>query len=354
MKQLVIPATIVILSLLSILTLSSIAPTFAPRQLIFFIIGFVVFFSVSKISFSHFEKLGVLAYVLTNALLVITLILAPVTKGSTRWIDIGGVFSIQPSQLAIPATALFLIYLFKNKPLTELKNIFLFLFWNILPALLIFMEPDLGTTLVFLASTFVILYMSKTKFSHITLLVSLGIVFVALTWIFFLKPYQKERITSFIQPHDTQGTSYNARQSLIAVGSGGFIGRGLGQGVQSHLRFLPERQTDFIFASFTEEFGFVGATVVLSLYLILITTVLRTAQETKNNGEKLFCYVTACMTILQSSVNIGMNIGLIPITGITLPFMSYGGSSILTLLGMYGIIQSIRINQKMKVTLHLS
>ncbi len=353
MRQWVIPIIILVLGLLSILTLSSIAPALAPKQLIFFMIGFGIFFFVTKISFKQISNLSKVAYLFLNALLLLTLVIGDITKGSSRWIDIGGIFAIQGSQLAIPIVTIYLTTQFNKKPLTKLTNLFTFLVLTAIPGILILIEPDLGTTVVYLLSISIILFISETKKLHMIPLLAGGLVTIVIAWLFILHPYQKARITSFISPDDTQGAGYNARQSLIAVGSGQITGRGLGQGIQSHLRFLPERQTDFVFASFAEEFGFIGSILVVSLYTVLVTVTLRTAQKANSLQEQLFCYVTALMTTLQTGVNIGMNIGLLPITGITLPFMSYGGSSILTLLGMFGIVQNIRLNQKPKVTLHL-
>lgn len=353
MRLWIIPAITLIFGLLSILTLSSITPELAPRQLIFFMIGFGLFFFVSRISFKRIQQLSAFGYFGTLALLILTLIIGNVTKGSARWIDIGGIFSIQGSQLAIPTTTLFLISQLKNKPLTELKNLVVFLILTAIPGILILIEPDLGTTIIYLLSITTILLIKETKKIHMLPLLLGGLVTVIFSWLFILQPYQKARITSFISPQDTQGAGYNSRQSLIAVGSGQLTGKGLGQGIQSHLRFLPERQTDFVFASFAEEFGFVGSVLVLCLYMILITSILNTAKNAGSGAQQLFCYVTAMMTILQTGVNIGMNIGIMPITGITLPLMSYGGSSILTLMTMFGVVQSIKINQKPKITLHL-
>lgn len=353
MRLWIIPATILFLGLLSILTLSSIAPALAPRQLIFFMVGFGLFFLFSRISFKRLQNISLLGYLGTIFMLILTLIIGNVTKGSTRWIDIGGVFSIQSSQLAIPATALFLVTFFKDKPFTRLPNLLLFLLLTAIPGILILIEPDLGTTIVYLLSVGIILFLSQTKKLHMVPLLTGGVATVVIAWMFLLQPYQKSRITSFISPDDTQGAGYNARQSLIAVGSGQITGKGLGQGIQSHLRFLPERQTDFVFASFAEEFGFIGSILVIILYTTLLTTTLKTADTANSPAEQLFCYVTASMTAIQTGINIGMNVGLLPITGITLPFLSYGGSSILTLLAMFGIVQSIKKNQKPKVTLHL-
>lgn len=169
------------------------------------------------------------------------------------------------------------------------------------------------------------------------------------------KPYQKQRITSFIDSNqDIQNSSYNARQALIAAGSGQLIGRGLGQGIQSHLKFLPERQTDFIFASLAEEFGFIGSIIVVLIYLLLINLIIRVGLKSSSKPEYYFCMSTAIMTAFQVGINIGMNIGLMPITGLTLPLLSYGGSSLLSLMAMFAVVQSILINIKPKKTLHLS
>lgn len=354
MKYWLLPLVILILSLLSILTLSSIAPELAPKQLIFFMIGFGIFFLVSKIPFRRLLKLGLVFYLLNILLLIVVLVLAPITRGSARWIDVGGIFTVQPSQLAIPAASLFLINFFKNKPLTKIKNLLLFLFYTAIPGILILVEPDLGTTIVYLTSVAVILFLSETKIRHIAPLIFLGIAGIIFSWYFVLQPYQKARITSFISPSADQDASYNAQQSLIAAGSGKLTGKGLGQGIQSHLRFLPERQTDFVFASFAEEFGFIGSTLLIFLYFVLISAIISTAEKSHETTEKHFCYVVVIMTTFQLGVNIGMNIGILPITGITLPFISYGGSSILSLIMMFGVIQSIRIHQKQKVSLHLS
>lgn len=353
MRLWIIPATILVLGLLSILTLSSIAPTLAPKQLLFFMIGFCLFFLTTKVPFKRIQNWSIFFYIGTILLLILTLLIGSITKGSTRWIDVGGLFAIQGSQLAVLASSLYLVTFLKNKPLTKLKNLFLFLVLTAIPGILILIEPDLGTTIIYLLSLATILFISETKKIHMVPLIMGGIVTVIIAWMFVLQPYQKTRITSFVTPGDTQGAGYNARQSLIAVGSGQITGQGLGQGSQSHLRFLPERQTDFVFASFAEEFGFIGSVMIISLYTVLITATLRTAKKANSFSAALFCYVVAVMTALQTGVNIGMNIGLLPITGITLPFLSYGGSSIITLLTMYGIVQSIRFNQRQKVTLHL-
>ncbi len=351
MKYWLIPTTILILSLFSILTLMSIAPELAPKQLIFFVIGFNLFFLIQRFSFSTILKTSPILYIILLLLLVFTLILAPITRGTSRWIDVFGIFAIQPSQLAIPVTTLFLLNFFQNKTLKKTSNFLYFLFITAIPGLLILIEPDLGTTLIYLLSISVVLFFSQINRKLINLLLIASILLSIFSWHFILRDYQKLRITSFISSDDASNGSYNAQQSLIAVGSGQFTGNGLGQGIQSHLRFLPERQTDFIFASFAEEFGFVGSFFLLLLYFTLINSTINTAKKSNHQDENFFCLVIAVMTTIQVGVNIGMNIKILPITGITLPFMSYGGSSIISLLMTFAIVQSIKQNQKQQVKL---
>lgn len=354
MRKWLIPAIILLLALLSVLTLSSIAPSLAVRQMVFFGIGFGLFAAMSTMHIRRLEYLSPMLYAGLCALLLITLALAPLTKGSARWIDIGTLFSIQPSQLAIPVVTLFILYIFHKRSLQKPSNILLFLLILLLPAILIFAAPDLGTTIVFLATTGTLLLFKETPLKYIFALAGVVIAISLIGWFFLLEPYQKSRITSFLDSDgDPRGSGYNARQSLIAAGSGQLFGRGLGQGTQSHLRFLPERQTDFVFASFAEEAGFVGSIVLLGLYASLIYTTLQVGKAAHSSNEQLFCLVVVVFMSFQTTVNIGMNIGLLPITGVTLPFFSYGGSSILVLMTTYGIVQSIHMRQDTKLTLHL-
>lgn len=197
-------------------------------------------------------------------------------------------------------------------------------------------------------------FLSKTKLSYILGTMSAAVVLIFLGWGFLLKPYQKDRITSFLNVSENQtGTGYNAIQSVIAVGSGKVFGLGLGQGVQSHLRFLPERQTDFVFASWAEETGYLGSVIMISLYAFLVFYVIYVGFQTQYLPEQYFCFVTATMITVQAGINIGMNMGLLPITGITLPLISYGGSSIIALCFQYGCVQAILLKLPKKPALHL-
>jgi rod shape determining protein RodA len=354
-RHLLIPAILASFALISLITLKSIAPELASIQLLFWIISTIIFFVASQWKLSFLKKYHYLAYAGLIFLLILTLINSSITRGTARWIKFGDLFGIQPSQLAIPIVGFCLAIFANHNKLNNLKNIGKFLVILLVPAVLILVEPDLGTTLHFLLSMGIILFLSEIKTKYIWSLISVGLIGTLLAWTLILKPYQKERITSFINSQSNQQSSenYNSFQSQIAVGSGQLYGKGLGQGSQSHLRFLPERQTDFIFASFAEEWGFVGSFILVILYFILSLFLLYRSMMSKNKFEYYFLIMTVTAITFQVFVNIGMNIGILPITGVTLPFISYGGSSLLSLSLMMGISQNIISKQKKKITMDI-
>lgn len=353
LRRFLLPMLILIMALFSLVTLKSIAPTLFSKQAIFFIVGGFIFIFTSRISFWRWQKLAPFLYVVLIFLLLLTKVLGVVTRGATSWIPIGS-FHVQPSQLAVAWVGLFICGWVSQKPIQTLSRLIQFAVVVALPAFLIFIEPELGTTLVYLASLGSIFILSKTKPIFIFLSITTIILVSVLGWDVLLHQYQRDRILSYINSsQQTKGANYNAQQSVIAVGSGQFYGRGIGQGIQSHLRFLPERQTDFIFASFSEEMGFLGAFPVILLYATFVFFLIFVGLQVKTEAEQFFCYITATMIAVQAGVNIGMNIGLLPITGITLPFFSYGGSSILALCFQCGCIQSILWQYRKSETLHI-
>jgi len=353
MKRWLLPTLLLFLALIGLLTLKSVVPELATQQALFFILGFGIFFIISKIKFRQLQNLAWPIYVVVNILLIVSYLYGFFSGKTGRWIPILGEYNFQPSQMAIPATVLALSSI--KDSLNKFSSLIKSLIIIAIPATLILIEPDLGTTLVYLFSTGIIIFLSDISWKKIITLCSLALTGIILSWFFAIKPYQKQRITSFIDSNqDIQNSSYNARQALIAAGSGQLIGRGLGQGIQSHLKFLPERQTDFIFASLAEEFGFIGSIIVVLIYLLLINLIIRAGLKSSSKPEYYFCMSTAIMTAFQVGINIGMNIGLMPITGLTLPLLSYGGSSLLSLMAMFAVVQSILINIKPKKTLHLS
>lgn len=354
MRQWILPALLVLLALISLLVIKSVIPELAIHQALFFGFGLGVFFFVAyKIKFSQLQTLAWPLYGALILLLLISYFYGVFTGHTGRWIPILGIYNLQPSQLAIPIGILALTSLEGSFDTlwTLLKGLITILF----PAGLILIEPDLGTTIVYLVSVGSILLLSEVSNRKILSLLAITLLATIFSWNFVLHPYQKQRITSFINSsQDTKGAGYNAKQALIAAGSGHIIGRGLGQGIQSHLRFLPERQTDFIFASLAEESGFIGSSSVLIIYVLLINFIIKTGLQASRKKEFYYCLGIAVMTAIQAGVNIGMNIGLLPITGLTLPLLSYGGSSIISLMSMFGLVQSIALRTKLQKTMHLS
>ncbi len=340
MRKWFLPSLIGLFMLLSVVTLTSIAPDLAGRQIIFFLVGAAVFFVTAQISFETWLHYRVPVYLAACTLLIVPLFLDP-TKGTARWIPVGEWFSIQPSQLAIPLVSLVLINLVSHHQMT-LARTGLFFLWLLPPAVLIMIEPDLGTTLVYLFVLGTLLLMAETSWKILGSLLLATVAVALLGWMVLLQPYQKARITSFLSTNaDQDGSNYNAEQALIAVGSGGVFGRGLGEGIQSHLQFLPEKHTDFIFASLAEEYGFIGSLVVFGLLATLIGYLFFMSQHVADLSGQLFLVIAGLLFFIQSSVNINMNIGLLPITGITLPLISYGGSSIIAICFILGMTQAI-------------
>ena len=357
MKTWFIPSVMFFLCCLGLLALRSVAPSLVGQQLIYALLGGGIFWWVSRYRYQQIEELGWVGYIGVCLLLIVPLIIGKTTRGIAGWIDIGGFFSIQPSQLAVPVVGLVIAQWCAQHDLRKLETLIKTLFLILLPGLLIVVEPDLGTTVVYILSMGVILFMSNVKWSYLVSMGALGVVTIAISWLFLLEPYQQSRITSFLgmgEAQESSDASYNARQSLIAVGSGQVFGRGLGQGVQSHLRFLPERQTDFIFASLSEELGFVGSSLVILLYWALIGWCLWLSWRAPSLSARLYAMGAAAMFTIQCGINIGMNMGIVPITGITLPFVSYGGSSLLSMAGLLGILQSISKEVTPRPVLHLS
>lgn len=353
MKQVPIVAILASLATLSLVVVRSVAPNLANNQLVFFLLAAIVFAITSNLNFRWWQRNSVWLYLLLVLGLIATLVVGNVTRGSARWISVGG-FNIQPSQLAVPIVALLGSHLVNYYPVHKLRGLGIFAILTAIPAFLILIEPDLGSTIIFLFSLAVFIFVSRISFKYLASLLGFGIVLIVLSWSLILQPYQKQRVSSFLAPQeDIQGAGYNAQQALIAVGAGGLLGKGLGRGVQSHLRFLPERQTDFIFASLAEELGFAGSLLVLILYFWLLYTIISSAKELPHQTAQLYLFSISAMLILQITVNIGMNMGLVPITGVTLPFISYGGSSIVSFAFSFGLVASALKDIKQLKLVHL-
>lgn len=334
------PITLASLLLISIgiLIIYSSSKELAVQQLIFAVVGMIIFFFISQVDLQSIKKLITPFYFFIFIMLIAVLILGFETRGSLRWIPLG-VLNIQPSEFAKPILILFLAKFWSEK-LPSWQNIFKSLFWTGPLLILIFKQPDLGSSLT-IAAIWLGILLALVSIKKTVILLLLIICAVPFSWL-FLHDYQKGRISSFLDPQsDPLGRGYNLIQSTIAVGSGELFGRGLGRGTQSRLQFLPEFRTDFIFASIAEEMGFIGGLMVLLIYLFLLIFCLRFAQKTDNLFAFLVIIGVFSMLAFQTFVNIGMNIGILPITGITLPLISYGGSSLLATYFCLGMVASM-------------
>ncbi len=342
MKRWFLLLIILVLASLSLISLQSIAPNLVGRQATFYGLGLLVFFILSRSRFDHWRRLSLIGYVGLNLLLLGLLIFGRSTRGTTGWIELIGGYKFQPSQFAVFWSGLFLAFQLKNLEIANLKSFIKLVLIVGLPGLLIMAEPDIGTALVYFLSLSVVFVLIKPPLKYLLGLGLVVVISMAVMWQFGLNAQRKQRITSFFGGYQQQedAASYNARQALIAVGSGQLYGRGLGFGVQSHLKFLPERQTDFIFASIAEEWGFIGSSLVVLTYAALCCFLLYLTSQMHRERYQIFILSQLMMFLVQIGINIGMNLGLVPITGITLPLLSYGGSSLLAFLLSLGLIQA--------------
>jgi rod shape determining protein RodA len=322
---------------------------FLKRQALYIGIGIVLMFLISRFDYSRLRewKYGVYGFMIVSILLVYALGFS--ARGSQRAIQFGFI-NFQASELGkvllVVALSGFVVDRIRriNEPDTTSRIVLLALF----PAMLVIAQPDLGSGLVYLAVTFAILFVAGTPWTHFAALGGLAAIAVVVVLVAapavgvqVLKPYQVDRLTAFLNPTDDPSEEgYQVNQSLTAVGSGGKTGRG-DDSTQTRLDFLPEHHTDFVFSVVGEEFGFVGAALVLSLFALLIWRALRTLTMAKNLYGALVAGGITAMLMFQVFVNVGMTIGIMPITGIPLPLMSYGGSSVLTTLMAIGLLQSI-------------
>ncbi|MFH2118193.1 MAG: FtsW/RodA/SpoVE family cell cycle protein [Candidatus Paceibacterota bacterium] len=356
MKKWLLPLLIFSLGLMGLVTLSSVSPELMQRQLLFFVFSFVLFWFAAQLPIQQWWQWGEWLWKGLVILLLGLLIFGRATRGSMAWIDLGWGLRFQPSQFALLIFALFALPQFSKTQVLKDTQIAKLLWLFATPLLLILLQPDFGTGFLYAISALPLLLWQKIPKQYWRGFWLAAVVLLVVGWTMILKPYQKLRLTSFMSGSqaDQSGAGYNARQALIAVGAGQFTGRGLGHGTQSQLRFLPERQTDFIFASLAEEWGLLGSLVVIALYATLISFLLYQAKFVSETDQALFLLITAVHFLAQILVNIGMNIGLLPITGITLPLISYGGSSLLATLILLGIAQRIIVLSKGKSHLHIS
>lgn len=314
----------------------------AIKQLVWVLIGFLIFAFVLKFGYRRLISLSYFLYAAVLLLLIAVLIFGRQRLGAQRWFHLG-FFNLQPSEFTKLSLILTLAYYLGRRTdrVLRIRNFLIPFFLTAIPAVLILKQPDLGTALVLFPIFISMLFVLGTQMKYIFGFLLTGVLLMPVFWN-ILRPYQRQRLLVFINPNmDPLGAGYTIIQSKIAVGSGRLFGKGWLSGTQNYLNFLPERHTDFIFSVVGEEWGFVGSLILLSLYFLLIRRMLHILDITENTYGRLLIAGIATMICFQVVVNIGMTIGLFPVVGITLPLISYGGSSLLTTFIGIAIVLSV-------------
>lgn len=318
------------------------------KQLAVAVVGFLVYFSISNLNYRIWMMYSKALYVIAALSLLVVLVAGVTIRGTTGWLSLGFA-TFQPVEFAKIGLIIMLAKYFSDHGRQ------FFLWRHILTSgaltaayvVLVLLQPDFGSAIVILGTWFLMLMVVGVPRKHLAVLVTVFLVIAAIAWAFVLKDYQRDRILTFLNPQaDVLGVGYNVRQSVIAVGSGRFIGRGFGLGSQSQLKFLPEPETDFVFAVLAEEFGFIGVLILFAGFGALMYRLFRVAHQTADNFAAFFCLGLAALFTVQTFINIGMNIGIAPVTGIPLPFISSGGSSLLGLFIAFGIVSSIIVDNR--------
>lgn len=334
--------------LAGLLTMSSFhaGDSYLWKQGAWILIALLGFFIASSFEYRFLKqtKVVMILYVLVTVILLLLFIAGHVSKGAQSWFSFGG-FSFQPADIMKLILIVTLAKYFSRRhiEIANIRHIIVSGIYALIPTILILLQPDLGSALVLAAIWFGMVLISGISKKHLFVVIAMSITIFLLAWNFAFKPYQKARIMNFVYPlQDIRGTGYNAYQSTIAVGSGGLFGKGLGYGTQSRLNFLPEYKTDFIFAAYAEEWGFIGSLLLVIMYALIMYTLATYALAADSTFEALFTYGVILWLMTHSIVNIGMNIGIMPVTGIPLPLMSYGGSHLLAEAVALGICLAMK------------
>lgn len=319
------------------------------KQLFFGLFGVFLMIYLSLFDYRFFKNFSqpvIILYLLSIILLLAVLFWGTSIRGSKSWFVVGN-FAFAPAEF----TKLILVILFakyfsqRHIEIYRFQHIIVSGIYTFLPALLILAQPDFGAFLIIFIIWLGMMIAAGIKWKHFFILILIGILLFSLSWFHFLKDYQKDRLINFVYPQrDIKQSGYQARQALIAIGQGGFWGKGLGHGSQTQLGFLPEVTTDFLFASFVEERGFANVFLLSFLFLLVFWRITKIAKAASNNFARLFCLGFSFLLLSQIIINAGMNLGLFPIIGISFPFFSFGGSNLLTSFIGLGLIQSMKVN----------
>lgn len=340
-------APAILISLAGLVTMNSFSGEnyFFTRQSMWLLVSLGVFFVASAVDWRFLRQTKVVVSIFFAILAVLFILLGvgQITRGAQSWFQFGA-FALQPADPAKIAVILMLAKYFSRRhvEIRNIRHIIVSAAYALLLFFPVFLQPDFGSGMVILGIWFCMVLVSGISKKHLALVAILSATAAAGLWFFAFTPEQKDRVVSFLNPlADVRGAGYHAYQSTVAVGSGGVLGKGIGQGSQSKLKFLPEYQTDFIFAAFAEEWGFVGAVALLICCLFLLMRIVGNAQRAATNFETLFGMGVAALFAIHILVVAGMNLGIMPITGITFPLMSYGGSHLITEWFALGVLSSM-------------
>jgi rod shape determining protein RodA len=317
------------------------------RQIMRISAGFVIMLGLAQINVQKIIRWVPWLYLIGIILLVLVLIIGESSKGSQRWINLG-LFRFQPSELMKLALPLMVAWYIAHKPVPpSYGRLLLALIIIIVPVFLVAKEPDLGTSLLIASSGLFVLLLSGMSWRLISGFVITSILCLPVLW-YFMHDYQRRRVLTFLNPEtDPLGAGYHIIQSKIAIGSGGFYGKGWLNGTQSQLQFLPERTTDFVFAVYSEEFGLFGVLVLLCIYFFVLTRGMYIAMRAQDTFARLLAGSLILTFFVYIFVNIGMVIGLLPVVGLPLPLISYGGTSIVTLMAGFGLIMAVHTHRRL-------
>jgi len=320
------------------------------RQVIRLVVALTVMIILAQIPPEFYQRWAPGVYIACILMLIAVLVFGHTGKGAQRWLDLG-ITKFQPSEIMKLIMPLMVAYYVSEYTLpTRFKQAFIALLIVIVPTLLIAKQPDLGTSILVASSGLFVLFLAGISWVYIAIAFILILIFIPILWYFLMHDYQRGRVLTLLNPEaDPLGAGYHIIQSKIAIGSGGFWGKGWQHGTQSQLEFLPERHTDFIFSVFSEEFGFVGVLVLLSIYIFIIGRGLWIANQAQDAFTKLIAGSITLTFFVYVFVNIGMVSGLLPVVGVPLPIVSFGGTSIVTLLAGFGILMSIQTHKRFNI-----
>jgi rod shape determining protein RodA len=317
------------------------------KQAMSFGIGFVVMFGLAQIPPKVYQAFSPYFYIFGVLSLVAVVIFGEVRMGAQRWIDIPGFGSVQPSEFMKIGMPMMVAWFLSRKALPpSFTQVILSLMLIVVPFLLIAEQPDLGTSLLVLASGIFVLFLSGLSWKLISAAAGVVAIIIPIAWQFLLHDYQRQRVLTLLDPEaDALGTGWNIIQSKTAIGSGGFSGKGFLEGTQSHLHFLPEGHTDFIIAAYSEEFGLIGVTLLILLYCAIIFRTFQIGLQSFHNYGRLVAGAFGLSFFVYVFVNAGRGSGILPVVGVPLPFMSYGGTAIITLMSTFGLVMSIHTHR---------